>query len=143
MAVIDFRRRRMVLSWDPAAASWSALDAPPPVVHGIALIRGTPPYVCLYAVGGRLRLQIGTSQYALSEHSPRFRCLPQYWSLGLRRKFVIESTTSGVLYSHAYWSGQGPDFFRWFAGRAEDPDWRAAAARRWTEGIGAETLRCE
>jgi len=139
--VIDFRRRGVVLSWDVAGGNWLALDAVPAVVHGVALIRGTPPNFCLYAQGGRLRLQIGANQYALSENSPRFRCLPEHLSFGLRRRFVVESSTGGVLHSQGYWTGQGPDFFRWLADRAGDPDWRASMGRRWTDGVGAAALR--
>jgi hypothetical protein len=141
VAVIDFRRSRMVLGWHALGGTWTALDEPPPRVHGIALIRGAQPNICLYATGGRLRLQVGAQQFALTENSPRLRCLPDYASLGLRRRFVVESSTGGVLFSQAYWAGQGSDFFRWLAGRADDPDWRVATARRWSDGVSAEALR--
>lgn len=139
--VIDFRRRRMVLHWHAQDGTWTPSDEPVAIVHGIAMIRGTPPNVCLYALDGRLRLQIGVAQYALAENSPRIRCLTDYTSLGLRRKFIVESSTSGVLYRQSYWARRGPDFFRWLALKAQDPDWRAAAGRRWTDGVPAAALR--
>lgn len=139
--VVDFRRQRMVLNWHAPGATWTAFEAPPPLVHGIALIRGMPPNVCLYAQSGRLRLQIGARHFALSENSPRIRCVPDWRSLGLRRRFIVESSTGGVLYSQSYWAGQGPDFFRWLAGKADDPDWRVATGRRWSDGVCADALR--
>ena len=139
--VIDFRRRRMVLQWHAQDGTWTPSVEPVAIVHGIAMIRGGPPNVCLYAREDRLRLQIGLAQYALAENSPRIRCLADYASLGLRRRFIVESSTAGVLHRLYYWPGRGPDFFRWLAFKAQDPDWRAAAGRRWTEGVPADTLR--
>jgi hypothetical protein len=141
--VIDFRRHRMVLQWHAAEGTWSAFDTPPALVHGIALIRAAPPNICLYASDGRLRLQIGSNQYALSDHSPRIRCTRATASFGLRRRFTVDSSSGGVLYSHAYWTGQGPDFFLWLAARAEDPEWRSQRARVWTEGLAAAVLRSD
>jgi len=141
--VIDFRRRRMVLQWHTLTGAWTALDDPPPLVHGIALIRAAPPYVCLFGQGGRLRLQIGANQFSLAENSPRIRCSRSLWSFGLRSRLVVESSTGGVLYSHAYWTGQGPDFFRWLARKAADPDWRAATGRSWSDGLPSQALRGE
>jgi hypothetical protein len=46
-----------------------------------------------------------------------------------------------VLFTHAYWTGQGEDFFRWLAARAQDPEWRVTMGRRWSEGVAATTLR--
>ncbi len=143
ISVIDFRRRRMALHWHTADGTWSAIDEPPVIVHGIAMIRGKPPNVCLYAQDGRLRLQIGLDQYALAENSPRFRSATDYASLGLRRKFVVESSTGGVLYRRTYWAGQGPDFFRWLALKTADPDWRVTTGRRWSDGVPAESLRAD
>ena len=64
-------------------------------------------------------------------------------SFGLRRRFTVDSSSGGVLYSHAYWTGQGPDFFLWLAARAEDPEWRSQRARVWTEGLAAAVLRSD
>lgn len=139
--VIDFRRRRMVLLWHSLTGAWTALDDPPPLVHGIALIRASQPNICLFGFGGRLRLQIGTNQFSLAENSPRIHCGRRMWSLGLQSRFVVESNTGDVLYSHAYWTGQGPDFFRWLACKAEDPDWRAATGRSWSDGLSSQALR--
>jgi len=141
--VIDFRRHRMVLRWHATEGTWSAFDMPPALVHGIALIRAAQPNICLYASEGRLRLQIGSNQYALSEHSPRIRCTRAVASFGLRRRFTVDSTSGGILYSHSYWTGQGEDFFRWLAARTDDPDWRSKSARLWTEGIAAKVLRAD
>ena len=49
-------------------------------------------------------------------------------SFGFRRRFTVESSTGGVLYSYAYWTSQHHDFFRWLATKAEDPDWRGRRA---------------
>jgi len=141
--VVDFRRRRMVLQWHSQGGTWTTFDVPPPLVNGIALIRASSPNFCLYAQGGRLRLQIGAHQFALAENSPRIRCTRDLSTLGLRRRFVVESSTGGVLYSHAYWSGQRTDFFRWLASKTDDPDWRATAGRRWSEGVASASLRAD
>jgi hypothetical protein len=88
-----------------------------------------------------LRLQVGPEQYALSENSPRIKCSRGWASLGLRRRFTVESSTGGVLFSHAYWTNQGEDFFRWLAARAQDPEWRTTIGRQWSEGVPAAVLR--
>ena len=141
IAVIDFRRRRMVLQWHAQNGSWTAFYDPPMLVHGIALIRATPPNICLFGHGGRLRLQIGANQFALAENSPLIRCSRHLWSLGLRSRVVVESSTGGILFSRGYWAGHGPDFFRWLARVAEDPDWRATTGRSWSDGLSAQALR--
>ena len=143
--VIDFRRQSMMLQWHVLGGTWTAYDTPPSLVHGVALIRAGQPNICVYAVGGRLRLQVGPDQFALSENSPRIKCTRGVASFGLRRRFSVESTTGGLLFSHEYWTTRwddsGEDFFRWFASRAQDPDWRTATGRRWTEGVSASALR--
>ena len=141
ISVIDFRRQSMVLQWHVLGGTWTAYDSPPSLVHGVALIRAAQPNICVYGHGGRLRLQVGPDQFALSENSPRVKCTRGIASFGLRRRFTVESTTGGVLFSHAYWTSQGEDFFRWFAARAQDPDWRTATGRRWTDGLSAPVLR--
>jgi hypothetical protein len=141
VSVIDFRRHSMVLQWNILGGTWTAYDTPPSLVHGVALIRAAQPNICVYGHGGRLRLQVGPDQFALSENSPRIKCTHGIASFGLRRRFIVESTTGGVLFSHAYWTNQGEDFFRWFAAKAQDPDWRTATGRRWTDGLSAPVLR--
>lgn len=141
VSVIDFRRLTMVLQWHLLGGTWTAYDAPPSLVHGVALIRAAQPNICIYGLGGRLRLQVGPDQFALSENSPRIKCTRGVASFGLRRRFTVESSTGGVLYTQAYWSNQGEDFFRWLAARAQDPDWRAAAGRQWSEGVSPAALR--
>jgi len=138
--VIDFRRHSMVLEWHTLGGTWTAYDVPPPLVNGVALIRPSLPNVCIYAQGGRLQLQIGPNQYALSE-TTRIRCSRGMASFGLRRRFTVESTSGSVLYSYAYWIGKGEDFFRWLAAKAADPDWRATSGRRWSEGVASAALR--
>jgi hypothetical protein len=138
--VIDFRRQSMVLQWHVLGGTWTACDVPPSLVHGVALIRPAQPNICVYGHAGRLRLQVGPDQYALSERSPRIRCTRGFAGLGLRRRFTVESS-SGVLFSHAYWTNRGDDFFRWLATRAQDPRWRAAIGRQWSDGVSAPVLR--
>jgi hypothetical protein len=141
LPVIDFRRQSMILEWHLLGGTWTAYDSPPPLVHGVALIRPVPPNICVYGHAGRLRLQVGADHYALGENSPRINYGRAFLSFGLRRHFTVESAGGGVLYSHAYWSGQGEDFFRWLAARAHDPEWRTSAGRLWSEGVAAPILR--
>jgi hypothetical protein len=139
--VIDFRRHSMVLEWHTLGGTWAAYDIPPALVNGIALIRPSLPNVCVFAQDGQLQLQIGPTQYALSEPSTRIRCTTGLASFGLRRRFTIESGGGRVLYSYAYWIGKGQDFFRWLATKASDPDWRVTSGRRWSEGVASAALR--
>jgi hypothetical protein len=143
ISVIDFRRHTMVLQWHALGGTWSACDEPPPLVHGVALIRASQPNICIYGQGGRLRLQVGANQYALSENSPRIRCTRGLASFGFRRRFTVESSTGGVLFSYAYWTSQRQDFFRWIAAKAEDPDWRVTSGRQWSEGVASTVLRSD
>jgi hypothetical protein len=139
--VIDFRRQSMVLQWSALGGTWTAFDVPPALVHGVALIRASQPNICLYARDGLLHLQVGPDQYALAESSPRIKWSRDLISLGLRRRFTIESSTGAVLFTHAYWPGQGDDFFTWLAARAADPEWRAANGRRWSAGVEPAVVR--
>jgi hypothetical protein len=141
ISVIDFRRHGMVLQWHALGGTWTAYDDPPPLVHGIALIRPSQPNVCLYAQAGRLRLQVGPNQYSLSENSPRITCTRGWVSFGFRRRFTVASSTGGLLFSYSYWTNQGQDFFRWLAGKAEDPDWRVASGRKWSDGVAYSEMR--
>src|ERR1700680_4235807 len=140
ISVLDFRRHSMVLQGHALGGTGPACAPPPPLVHGIALIRASQPNICVYGQAGRLRLQVGPNQYALSENSPRITCTRGLASFGLRRRFTVESSTGGILYSYAYWTTQHHDFFRWLAAKAEDPDWRVTSARQWSEGLAAEAL---
>lgn len=139
--VIDFRRHNMMLRWHALEGTWTACDLPPALVHGVALIRASQPNICLFGRDGRLHFQVGSDQYALTEDSPRIRWSRGLATFGLRRHFVLESGSGGVLYRHAYWTGQADDFFSWFAARAADPQWRAANALRWSEGVQPAELR--
>jgi hypothetical protein len=141
ISVIDFRRQSMVLQWHALGGTWTACDTPPPLVHGIALIRPGGPNICLYGQGGRLRLQVGPNQFALQENSPRISCTHVLASLGFRRRFTVRSSTGAVLFNYSYWTGQGLDFFRWLADKAEDPDWRITCGRQWSDGVSSASLR--
>ena len=141
ISVIDFRRHSMALQWHALGGTWTACDSPPPLVHGIALIRASQPNICVFGQAGRLRLQVGPNQYGLSENSPRISCKRGLASFGFRRRFAVDSSTGGILYSFAYWTTQHHDFFRWLATRAEDPDWRVTSGRQWSEGLSAAALR--
>ena len=141
ISVLDFRRHSMVLRWHAPGGTWTACNTPPPLVHGIALIRASQPNICVYGQAGRLRLQVGTHQYALSENSPRIRCALNWASFGFRRRFTVESSAGGILYSDAYWTDQRQDFFGWLAAQARDPDWRVTSGRQWSEGVTAAVLR--
>lgn len=141
VAVSDFRRTRLVLQWHILGGTWTPFDVPPGLVHGIALIRPTPPNICLWSRDGVLRLQVGAEQYPLGELSPRLHLTRGVASFGLRKRFSVEASPGGVLFSHAYWIGQGEDFFRWVAVRAHDPAWRLRVARQWSEGVSPAVLR--
>jgi hypothetical protein len=141
ISVLDFRRHSMVLHWHALGGTWTACDNPPALVHGIALIRASQPNICVYGHAGRLRLQVGPNQFALSENSPRIRCTRGWATFGFRRRFTVESSTGGILYSYAYWTNQHQDFFRWLAAKAEDPDWRITSGRQWSDGLAAAALR--
>ena len=143
ISVIDFRRRGMVLNWQALGGTWTACDTPPPLLHGIALIRAAQPNICIYGLAGRLRLQVGPHQYALSENSPRISCARVLASFGFRRRFMVKSSTGGMLFSHGYWTNQHQDFFHWLAAKAEDPDWRATSGRQWSDGVAASALRSD
>jgi hypothetical protein len=141
ISVIDFRRQSMVLNWHALGGTWTANDMPPPLVHGIALIRPAGPNICIFGQGGRLRLQVGPNQYALSENSPGIICTGGILSCGFRRRFTVKSSSGGVLFSHSYWTNRGRDFYRWLAGKAEDPDWRISSGRQWSDGVAPAILR--
>jgi hypothetical protein len=139
--VIDFRRQSMVLQWHASGGTWTACDVPPALVHGVALIRAAQPNICLFGLDGGLHLQVGPDRYRLSEDSPRVKWNRGLASFGLRRRFTVESNSGGVLRSHAYWAGQGDDFFLWVVARAADPQWRAMSGQRWSEGMNPAELR--
>jgi hypothetical protein len=141
VSVIDFRRQSMVLQWHVLGGTWTAYDVPPSLVHGIALIRAGQPNICVYSQGGQLRLQVGPNQYPLSENSPLIKCTHGVATLSLRRRFTVISSDGRVLFSHAYWTYQGEDFFRWLATRDQDPRWRTTVRRQWSEGVHAAVLR--
>jgi hypothetical protein len=138
--VLDYRRRSMILQWHALGGTWTACEFPPSRVHGIALISATGPNICVFGQAGHLLLQIGPNQYALGENSPRITARSGFVLLGLRRRFIVRSSTGAVLYSHRYWRGQGSDFFRWFAKKAGDPDWRMVCGRQWSEGVEPSAL---
>ncbi len=140
VSVIDFRRQSMVLQWHILGGTWSAYDVPPSLVHGVALIRAGQPNICVYGQAGRLRLQVGADQYELLENSPRITCSRGLASFGFFRRFTVESG-GGVLFSQAYWTSRGEDFFRWLAARAQLKDWGAKVGRQWSDGVTAAVLR--
>src|ERR1700724_1904762 len=109
--VIDFRRQSMVLQWHALGGTWTACDTPPALVHGIALIRASQPNICVYGHAGRLRLQVGPDQFALSENSPRISCTRGLASFGFRRRFTVESSTGGGLSSLPVLGSQQHGFF--------------------------------
>ena len=143
VAVVDFRRQNMLLQWHVKDGTWSAYDAPPALVHGVALIRAGQPNICLYARGGELMLQLGSRQRPFTADSLRIKCGTAFLTFGLRKRFSIESSNGELLFSHAYWASQGEEFFPWIAARAQDPGWRASKGRLWSDGISAAALRVE
>ncbi len=141
IAVADFRRRGMILEWRAASATWTGLEAPPPQVHGVALIRGVPPNVCLYAIDGRLCLQIGIERFVLDAHEPRLGSRADWLTFGLRRRFSVIPAHGAARVTHTYWRGSDGHFFAWLARRAADAAWRAKAAAEWSQGVEPATVR--
>ena len=139
--VIDFRRQSMVLQWNSVNGTWVAFDDPPALVHGVALIRATEPNICLFGRDGRLHLQVGSEQYSLAEDAPRLTWSRGSATFGLRRRFTVESSDGAILLSHAYWNGQGDEFFSWLVSRVGDLEWRTANARQWSEGVQPIVVR--
>ena len=104
--VIDFRRHSMVLEWHALGGTWTAYDTPPPLVHGVALIRPRIPTSACWA-----RRPIAPANWSepvrtggkLAPH----HCAAAAWRVSdLRRRFTVESSTGGVLYSYAYWTSK-------------------------------------
>jgi len=139
--VIDFRRQSMVLQWNSVNGTWAAFDDPPALVHGVALIRASRPNICLFGRDDRLHLQVGSDQYSLAEDDPRLALSRGSATFGLRRRFTVVSSNGATLLNHAYWNGQGDEFFSWLVSRAADPEWRAANARQWSGGVQPGVLR--
>jgi hypothetical protein len=139
--VIDFRRQSMVLQWNSVNGTWAAFDDPPALVHGVALIRAAKPNICLFGRDGGLQLQVGSEQYSLAEDAPRLTWSRGSATFGLRRRFTVESSGGAILLSHAYWNGQGDEFFSWLVSRAGDLEWRTANARQWSEGVQPIVVR--
>ena len=139
--VIDFRRQSMVLQWNSVNGTWVAFDDPPALVHGVALIRAAEPNICLFARDGGLHLQVGSEQYSLAEDAPRLTWSRGSATFGLRRRFTVESSDGAILLSHAYWNGQGDEFFSWLVSRVGDLEWRTANARQWSEGVQPIVVR--
>jgi hypothetical protein len=140
VSVIDFRRQSMVLQWNAADGTWSAHDVPPVMVHGVALIRAAQPNICLFSRGDLLQLQIGAERFELGDSAPRIDWTRSAASFGLRRLFTVESEV-GTRFTHAYWNGQGDDFFAWLVPRLAEQAWRRAAARDWSAGVEPSVLR--
>jgi hypothetical protein len=138
--VMDFRRRNLVLQWHALGGTWTACEFPPALVHGVALIRGAGPNICVYGQAGRLTLQIGLTQYELREKSPRVSCRGGWLLFGLRRRFLVKSSAGGILFSYRYWRRQGRDFFRWLARQAGSPGWCATSGRQWSDGVSPAVL---
>ena len=141
IAVVDFRRSRLLLEWHARDGSWKACDDPPALLHGIALIRPNQENVCLFGHDGQLWLQVGAQQFELHDSEPALSCTRPAAGFGLRRTFLVAGADGAELFSHSYWIHQGRDFFQWLADKAQAPDWRAAAAQRWSEGVDAAELR--
>ena len=140
IAVIDFRRQGMVLSWRTADGTWTPCDIDPPRVHGIALIRASQPNICVYGQSGTLVFQAGAMQYPLSD-SARLLCSRGIATFGFRRHFTLDPGGGGTPFSLGYWTAQRHDFFDWLARKLRAPHWRADRGLRWSEGLGAATLR--
>jgi hypothetical protein len=139
--VVDFRRQSMVLQWNAVNGTWTAFDDPPALVHGVALIRAAKPNICLFGRDGRLYVQVDSDQYAMTQDEPRLAWRRGSATFGLRRRFTVESRDGALLCGHAYWNGQGDEFFSWLVARAADPRWRETNARRWSDGVQPAVLR--
>jgi hypothetical protein len=92
--VMDFRRRNLVLQWHALGGTWTACEYPPPQVQGVALISPTGLNICVYGQSEQLTLQIGPKQYVIEEKSPRIICRGSLLLFGLRRRFLVKSTSA-------------------------------------------------
>lgn len=141
IAVADFRRTGMILQWHTLGGTWTALDNPPALLHGVALIRPAGPNVCVFGQGGRLMLQIGPQRHDFTA-ADLLVGFGRNWLLGgFRRRFWVKSASGEVLFDQRYWSAQRRDFFRWLAGQAKDPAWAQTHGRLWSAGVAAAALR--
>lgn len=141
--VIDFRRRRMTLQWNPPSGTWTPYDEPPALVHGVCYIRAAGPNICLFAEGGRLHLQIDARIFPLTYLGPRISCARSLVSMGLRRHFRLESPDGDLLYSTTYWAPHKRDFLGWLSSAERQTAWHERTAQRWTEGLTPTVLREE
>ena len=141
IVVIDFRRQSLMLEWNAMQGTWIGCDVPPPRAYGIALIRASPPNICVYGSKDALYLQVAAERWLLSERSPQLKCTREVASLGLRKRFSVESREGSVMSEHTFWAGQGDEFFDWLTDRAADPVWRAATGPHWSAGVEPAALR--
>ena len=141
--VIDYRRRRVSLQWHTLSGTWTAFDEPPAIVHGVCFIRASGPNFCLYAENGRLHFQVDARIFPLTYLEPRISCARTLFSVGMRRRFRLESALGDVLYSTSYWAPHSSDFFVWLSSAEQQAEWHEHTARRWTEGLNPAALRAE
>jgi hypothetical protein len=153
ISVLDFRRRRMAVQWNVANGAWTSHEEAPALVHGIALIRPARDNVCLYGHAGTLILQIGAEHHVLADtgavHTGAVhtdpgilvKCSRIALSLGFRREIAVTSAGGAALFTHQYWIGSGPDFFKLLADKTAAAEWRAASALSWSDGVSSTQLR--
>ena len=141
VSVIDFRRQSMVLDWHLADGTWTACDVPPALVHGVALIRAAQPAFCLYGRAAQLHLQVNAQRFPLADTAPHIKYSQGLATLRLRGRFTVETVSGEPLFTQTSWAGQGDDFFEWLTARAARPEWRAAAAASWSDGMDPAELR--
>lgn len=146
VSVLDFRRRRMAMQWHVASGGWSSHEEAPALVHGIALIRPAADNVCLYGQHGALILQISAEHHVLAAADAAhtgvaIHCNRIALSLGMRREIAVMARGGEALFTHQYWIGSHPDFFKLLADKTASAEWRATCARAWSEGVSSTRLR--
>jgi hypothetical protein len=143
LAVIDFRRRRMILDWHTADGTWTASDTAAPLLHGIALIRASQPNICVYGLAGQLYFQAGTTRFRLEADTPRLTLASALPTFGFRRRFDVAGRGGETLFGIRYWSTERRDFFQWLTARAADAAWRRACGTLWSDGVAEDALRSD
>jgi len=147
----------MAVQWNIENGAWVSHEEAPALVHGIALIRPSFANICLYGHDGSLILQIGAVHHVLAETGAvqtgavptgapadagiAIKCSRVALSLGFRREIAVKSAHGSALFTHQYWIGSHPDFFKLLADKSASADWRALSARTWSAGVSSAQLR--
>ena len=142
VSVIDFRRQSMVLQWHVLGGTWTAYDVPPSLVHGVALIRARPAEHLRVrprrpvAPAGRTEAVRAVREFAAHQMHARHRRVSAFAGASPSNRApaaCCSATRIGPIKARIFSAG--------WRRRAQDPDWRVAVGRQWSEGVAAPVLR--